>query len=67
MGQYWVEQITEGLVYFKNGSENLVIPLGLIPGRVAIGDIVRIDHDVTTGHIRGLKVILKNITERSYE
>jgi len=62
--QLWVvEKIANGLVYFINGSNKTIVPLGLLPGKVAPGDIVRIDYD-HKGNILSLKVVLKNVTER---
>ncbi|MDK2822228.1 MAG: hypothetical protein PWQ67_58 [Clostridia bacterium] len=62
--QFWVvEKIIDGLVHFKNGSKSIVIPFGLIPGKVALGDIIRIDFD-NEDNVVALKVVLKNTTER---
>jgi len=58
-----VEKIAEGLVYFINGRDKTIVPLGLLPGKVAPGDIVRIDYE-HKGNILSLKVVLKNIAER---
>ncbi|MFZ5945324.1 MAG: hypothetical protein ACOYVD_14560 [Bacillota bacterium] len=62
--QTWsVEKIDKGLVYFTNGFKDLVIPLGIIPGKLAPGDLVLIKFD-EQGNVVSLKVVVKNITQR---
>ncbi|MFZ7102224.1 MAG: hypothetical protein ACOWWO_06100 [Peptococcaceae bacterium] len=62
--QIWVvDKFHEGMVYFTNKADNLVIPLGLIPGKLAVGDLVRISFS-PDGNVTALKVVLKNTTQR---